>query len=54
MRKKNSISQTRSTLYGLAKFLGDVDAVSKGTVGKRVARRGTGKATGRIFGKLFK
>jgi hypothetical protein len=29
-RKKGSISQTRSLLYGLARFLGDVQAVSKG------------------------
>lgn len=53
-RKKDPISQTRGILYGLAKLLGDANAVRKGTVGKRVARRTAGKATGRIFGKLFK
>lgn len=55
-KKKSSINQTRGILYGLAKLLGDVNAVSKGpeaTV-KRVARRAAGKATGRGLGKLFK
>jgi len=53
-KKKDPISQTRSALYGLAKFLGDISAVQKGTVGKRIARRTAGKATGRLLGKLFK
>lgn len=53
-KKKSTISQTRGILYQLAKFLGDVSAVNKGTVGKRVARRAAGKASGRLFGKLFK
>jgi hypothetical protein len=45
---------TRSFLYALAKFLGDINAIKKGTVGKRVGRRIVGKATGRMLGKLFK
>ncbi len=53
-RKKNPISQTRGVLYTVARILGDVSAVQKGTVGKRVARRIVGKATGRGIGKLFK
>ena len=53
-RKKNPLSQTRGVLYGLAKLLGDVSAAQKGTVGKRIARRVAGKATGRLLGKLFK
>lgn len=44
----------RSFLYGLAKILGDVNAVKKGKIGRRVARRATGKATGKAFKKLFK
>ncbi len=44
----------RSSLYKLARIMGDVNAVKKGTVGKRVARRTAGKATGRGLGKLFK
>jgi hypothetical protein len=49
-----SISKTRGWLYLIAKLLGDVNAVKKGRVGKRVARRLAGKATGRGLGKIFK
>jgi hypothetical protein len=49
-----SINKTRGFLYALAKFLGDVNAVKKGTIGKRIARRAAGKITGRALGRLFK
>lgn len=45
---------TRGFLYALARFLGDVNAVKKGRVGRRVARRIAGKATGRGLGRLFR
>lgn len=45
---------TRGWLYWFAKILGDMSAVKKGKVGKRIARRAAGKATGRGLGKLFK
>jgi hypothetical protein len=44
----------RSLLYKLAKFLGDINAVKKGKVGRRVGRRAAGKLSGRILRKLFK
>ena len=44
----------RSLLYTVARLMGDANAVKKGKVGKRVARRAAGKATGRTLGKLFK
>jgi len=44
----------RSALYTLARLMGDANAVKKGKVGRRVARRGAGKVTGRGLGKLFK
>ena len=44
----------RGFLYGAAKLMGDVNAVKKGKVGRRVARRAAGKGTGRALGKLFK
>lgn len=47
-----SISKTRSILYKVARILGDIDAVKKGTVGKRIVRRAAGKATGRLLRKL--
>ena len=49
-----SINKTRSLLYQLARLLGDFQAFKRGTVGKRVARRTLGKATGRILRKLLK
>jgi hypothetical protein len=37
----------RSLLYKLARLLGDVNAVKKGRVGKRIKRRVVGRAIGR-------
>ena len=48
------INNTRSMLYMLAKLLGDVNAVLKGRVGSRIARRLVGKATGRGIGRMFR
>lgn len=48
------ISKTRGFLYWLARLLGDVSAVQKGKVVRRVTRRLAGKATGKAFRKLFK
>jgi len=45
---------TRSWLYFFAKLLGDVNAVQKGKVGKRIARRAAGKMTGKGLRKFFK
>ncbi|WXJ84174.1 hypothetical protein MTBGP_09640 [Moorella thermoacetica] len=44
-RKRNSISQTRSFLYGLARLLGDIQAISKGpkATARRVGRRAAGR-----------
>jgi len=52
--KVESLNKIRNVLYKGAKFLGDVNAVKKGKVGKRVARRAAGKATGKFLGKLFR
>ena len=52
-----SINKTRGILYKLAKLLGDISAVSIGKPGKavkRISRRATGEATGKLFQKLFK
>lgn len=49
-----SIGKTRGVLYAVARLLGDVQAVRKGTVGRRVARRVVGRATGRGIGRLFR
>jgi hypothetical protein len=44
----------RSFLYTLARLLGDVNAVQKGKVGRRISIRLAGKAAGRGLGKIFK
>lgn len=49
-----SISKIRSLLYKSSRVLGDVQAAKNGTLGKRVARRAAGKATGKIMKSLFK
>ena len=41
------ISKIRSILYKTAKYLGDVDSVSKKRVANRVANRIMGKVTGK-------
>jgi hypothetical protein len=46
------LNKVRSLLYKTAKVLGDVNAVKKGTVGKRVKRRLLGKITGNILKKV--
>lgn len=45
---------TRGWLYWFAKLLGDINAVKKGKVGRRVGRRAAGKMTGRGLRNLFK
>lgn len=49
-----SINKTRGLLYRLAKLLGDISAISKGKPGKRIARRITGKQTGKILKRIFR
>ena len=49
-----AITKTRGFLYLLAKLLGDLQAARKGRVGKRIARRATGRATAKGLGKIFK
>lgn len=52
-----SLGKTRGFPYWLAKFLGDVSAVSScdpKKMAKRVGRRTAGRATGRALRKLFR
>jgi hypothetical protein len=56
-----SIGKTRSLLYGTARVLGDVQAVSKAKktrsgkpVAARVARRAAGRVTGKALGRMFR
>ena len=49
-----SISKIRGFLYFLARLLGDINAVKRGTIGKRVGRCLAGKVTGRLMGRFFR
>lgn len=49
-----NMNSLRSFLYTIARLLGDLNAIQKGTVGKRIARRAVGRVTGRGIGKLFR
>jgi hypothetical protein len=44
----------RSWLYRLGRIMGDVNAVKKHKVGKRIGRRLAGKVAGRALWRLFK
>ena len=44
----------RSLLYFLARLLGDVGAISKGRIGKRIQRRLIGRIVGKGLWKLFR
>ena len=54
MTEKITLAKVRKALYKGAKALGDVQAVRKKRVGKRIVRRAAGKVAGRALGKLFK
>jgi hypothetical protein len=49
-----SLSWIRNLLYLAARLLGDVGAVKRGTVGKRIGRRLAGRVAGRFLGKIFR
>ncbi len=49
-----TLNQFRSLLYKLARGLGDANAVKRGTVHKRAARRVSGRGTGRMLRKLIR
>jgi hypothetical protein len=53
-RRRDGIATTRGLLYSLARFLGDLQAVKKGRVGRRVGRRMAGNATGRGLWRIFR
>ena len=49
------LNKIRTICYFLAKILGDVNAVNRGKIGKRVVRRVVGKQISKtVWGKLLK
>lgn len=49
-----SINKIRNIFYTLGRILGDINAIQKGKIGERIARRAAGKMTGRFLGKIFR
>ncbi|MGD0267241.1 MAG: hypothetical protein ABSD47_20180 [Candidatus Methylomirabilota bacterium] len=49
-----SVNTLRGWPYKAARLLGDVQAIEKGKVPRRIVRRMAGKVTGRFLGKLFR
>jgi hypothetical protein len=49
-----AFGKIRKLLYGMAKLLGDLNALKKGKIGNRVVNRVTGKIAGKALGKFNK
>lgn len=49
-----TINKFRHILYKTAKYSGDVNAIQKGRIARRIGIRIAGKATGRLLGSIFK
>lgn len=45
------MNDLRKLLYGLARLLGDVNAVRRGKIGNRLMNKAIGRATGKLFRK---
>jgi hypothetical protein len=54
LANESEASEMKRWIYRMLKFSNDVNAVRRGRVGRRVARRAYGKATGRLARKLFR
>ena len=53
-RKGLTIGKTKFALYKTAKILGDINAVKRGTIGRRVTHRISGKITARLLSKFVR
>jgi hypothetical protein len=49
-----TINKFRNILYKTAKYSGDINAVRKGKIARRIGIRIAGKATGRLLGRIFR
>ena len=53
-RKGLTIGKTRSALYKTAKILGDINAIKRGKIGKRVTHRISGKLSARLLSSFVR
>jgi hypothetical protein len=49
-----TINQVRNVLYKSAKYLGDVNAIEKNEIPRRLARRIVGKYASRLMNNIFR
>ncbi len=49
-----TIGKVRTALYKTARILGDVNAVLRGTIKKRIARRLLGRFAGKTIGRIVR
>lgn len=49
-----NLNQFRRLLYQLASLLGDLNAIQRGTIGKRIVRKAAQKQSNKLLNKLFK
>lgn len=48
------INQIRNLLYRIASLLGDYNAIRKGKIAERIARKTAGQMTGKTLNKIFR
>lgn len=48
-----TINKIRNLLYTSAKILGDINAINKNKLGKRILTRGMGRLTGRFLRSII-
>lgn len=53
-KKGITIGKTRSALYGAGRVLGDVNAVTRGTLGQRLVSRVIGGLFSRVIGSIVR
>jgi hypothetical protein len=53
-KRRKMLNSIRSTLYFVARIMGDINAILKGRVARRIGRRAAGKLTGRALWRIFK
>ena len=44
----------KSTIYKLLRLSNDIDAIRRGTIGKRIGRRIAGRIAGKAIRRIFK
>ena len=49
-----TFNQVRSLFYLIARVMGDINAVRRGTIGQRLVRKAAGRVTGGLLSRLLR